>query len=991
MKDLIYYLIVALLAINLICQLINLYFSWKEINKNTPKQNNCQCKENNGLQQEFIRVVKLHENLLIQYEKANKVDNLPNAQTLLSNACMYVKNLLEDIKKLKAEKTQLYFDKLLLQAQLDTFKKVDYANLAGKLKKFKQIAVNKIIKEAVLNKKTINLTYELSKAENSIIGLNEDNQRLINTKTGLENKVNSLGEELNQEKINKEEFAKKLLELNEYLERPTSLAEKLTIPAKEKIKALQTEKQQLAKDEASLKVNLEVQVKLLERELAQAKLTDEEKEIIELIQKIRGSDKQIIAEELLKKLKTKKLENLPHLKNLPLVFVEAYEAINRMVEGIKETDKDMADLQTEIQADKDKINELERKTRELENKDRDTMILLQTANSQRDGIAAERDLLQTKVNELKDKVNQLELELKLLGNELAALQQQKNEAEKDTKKSQKDFEDRIKELEDTQLTPNELNIKQTLEEMFEITANEGIVRYNISEVERILAKLNAYNLNETPNLGKLPYNIANSNAASNYNGYNPYMVIIDDLYSINDFPEDIGDNQMVGCMDLTMFEERTSFYINRFKAYGKYGKASSAIVYKKNQNHLITHSLPNYRSIFVPNVSAELGRHTAFPKSERPLNPGEELLTIRLEELIDKAENVAELALVIRTIELGFSNTPPKDDRGIIPFLALREVKEITQTEQPLNYTPDESKGEEFAGYKYKTETKPAGYVLQKNEQLASINEDKTLKVNVPEKQIINVITYEDALEVKDLSSYTQYLFKQQLLKHEFDPEPYVLPNNNVIETYQQFQHAPYLNYVKNSDGTVYYPMCPEINLYLSDVEAIINDLETLLRDVYYRVINNPALFKTNLKTSIQGNLTDIEQGGKSSGIDKERSFQRIHETESQEQPLKTAVAETNREWGEYKANIFKNQSKETTQENVKFDKEVEKEESKKNKQRGEQRTISRDVVLDSKVLEFLGKTVDKFLIYKDIGKILDKHFYSMFEPLPTWEELEEM
>src|SRR5947209_6353901 len=133
---------------------------------------------------------------------------------------MYLKDLVENIKKLKIENKQLEFDKTILQTQLDTFKKVDYANLSQKLKKFKQIALIKFIKETVLNKKTINLTYELAKAENSLVNLNEDNQRLINTKNDLENKINSLGKELNQGKINKEEFAKKILELNNFLKRP---------------------------------------------------------------------------------------------------------------------------------------------------------------------------------------------------------------------------------------------------------------------------------------------------------------------------------------------------------------------------------------------------------------------------------------------------------------------------------------------------------------------------------------------------------------------------------------------------------------------------------------------------------------------------------------------------------------------------------------------------------------------------------------------------
>src|SRR5439155_134974 len=129
---------------------------------------------------------------------------------------------------------QLKFDKLLIQAQLDTFKKVDYAELSQKLSKFRKIALARLVKEVILDKKNVNLTYELAKAENTIISLGEDNQRLDDTKNDLEVKVNELETELNAGKINKEEFAKKLLELNEFLKRPTSLAEKLTeIPTSE--------------------------------------------------------------------------------------------------------------------------------------------------------------------------------------------------------------------------------------------------------------------------------------------------------------------------------------------------------------------------------------------------------------------------------------------------------------------------------------------------------------------------------------------------------------------------------------------------------------------------------------------------------------------------------------------------------------------------------------------------------------------------------------
>ena len=91
---------------------------------------------------------------------------------------MYIQNLLEDIKKLKVENKLLEGEKIAFQAQLDTFKKVDYAELSQKLSRFKKIASARLVKEVILDKKNINLTYELSKAENTIISMDEDNQRL---------------------------------------------------------------------------------------------------------------------------------------------------------------------------------------------------------------------------------------------------------------------------------------------------------------------------------------------------------------------------------------------------------------------------------------------------------------------------------------------------------------------------------------------------------------------------------------------------------------------------------------------------------------------------------------------------------------------------------------------------------------------------------------------------------------------------------------------
>ncbi|KLL03215.1 MAG: hypothetical protein MRERV_48c009 [Mycoplasmataceae bacterium RV_VA103A] len=464
---------------------------------------------------------------------------------------MYIQNLLEDIKKLKFENKQLEFDKTLLQTQLETFKKVDYADLSNKLSRMRKIALARLVKEAILDKRNVNLTYELAKAENSLTSLNEDNQHLINTKSDLENKVNDLEEALNSNKINKEELAKKLLELNDFLKRPISLAEKLTIPASDwtylhttleniakiseenlfsikqkeaQISKLQTEKEQLEKDKGSLQVDLAAHVKLLEEELAKAKLTPEEKEIIELIQKLRGEkdksgkflfnlfnkEKNLTEKTTLAELKTKKLEGLPHLNKMPSVFVLIYDKLMKKYEEIDNKQETINKLQNEINEARKKITKLESKIRELENKDRDTLILLQTANNQKDAIAAERDLLQTKIAELKNKVGQLELDLKLIQSELAKLRTQKSEAETNTETAKKKFEARIRELKNTQLTENEKNIIRNLQELFDLTATSGLTKTNLERVKSILIKLRTYNLTNNSNLNDLPVAIYNS-------------------------------------------------------------------------------------------------------------------------------------------------------------------------------------------------------------------------------------------------------------------------------------------------------------------------------------------------------------------------------------------------------------------------------------------------------------------------------------------------
>lgn len=656
---------------------------------------------------------------------------------------MYIEGLLESIKKLKTENKQLGFDKTLLKTQLETFKKVDYANLSSKLSQVRKMAFARLVKEVILDKKNVNLTYELAEAENSLTSLNEDNQRLINTKNDLENKVNDLAAELNSNQINKEEFAKKLLELNDFLKRPTSLAEKLTIPTsdwnylhttlgniakiseenlfsikqkEEQVNKLQTEREQLEKDKSGLQNDLAAHVKLLEDELAKARLTSEEKEIIELIQKLKGerdekkfyfSSNFNIEITTFEKLKTKKLENLPHLGKMPLAFVLIYEKLINKYSEIDNKQKTIDNLQLEIQQARTKIKKLENKIKELENKDRDTLLLLQTANSQRDGIAAERNLLQAKVEELKKRAGQLELELKLIQGELTNLKKQNKTNQVNVDQAQKNLEARIKELESRQLTSNELTILQTLQELFNLTSTSGLTKTNLARVKNLLIKLRTYSLRGNPNLGNLPvtiyesldalvhsqeitwekeaqaeekirvlekeinlqveeiqnlkgeknkllewlktyrqnivlhfpkgwgtfksqktYDFLNQHTGNyNYNGYNPYMVIIEDLPELNDFSKEIVNNLNDNSMDLTMFGDNTHFLINTFRSYSLERKTST-ILYKKNENRLNLNSHISYRSIFIASNSTELGRYTVFPKSKNPLNHGEELIIL---------------------------------------------------------------------------------------------------------------------------------------------------------------------------------------------------------------------------------------------------------------------------------------------------------------------------------------------------------------------------
>ncbi|CAG8599433.1 6043_t:CDS:2, partial [Racocetra persica] len=334
---------------------------------------------------------------------------------------------------------------------------------------------------------------------------------------------------------------------------------------------------------------------------------------------------------------------------------------------------------------------------------------------------------------------------------------------------------------------------------------------------------------------------------------------------------------------------------------------------------------------------------------------------------IDKAFDIDDLNKAVKAIETGTMTAagpippiPPDIKIGIIPFQSNPQVKEVKTKEESLNYVPKydldptNNTREVFSHFIYKEEVKPASYTLQENEQLVKINPDNSLTVNIPQKQIIDIVTFEPTLEIKDESSYTVYLLRQQSSKSEFNLDLTTL-GTATIETYEQFKlnvlrtiskdylkitknkhdpsfvkieltnlcsfvekylqneplgrdkrhliellknikvelvshksffwdriqkyvetpesnipPAPYLTpeisywlqrvrdfisfryapYLAKDPLTNTYPMCPNINLYLSDVEAIVGDLEILLRDLYYK--HKALLFKTQKKENIK-------------------------------------------------------------------------------------------------------------------------------------------
>lgn len=155
---------------------------------------------------------------------------------------------------------------------------------------------------------------------------------------------------------------------------------------------------------------------------------------------------------------------------------------------------------------------------------------------------------------------------------------------------------------------------------------------------------------------------------------------------------------------------------------------------------------------------------------------------------------------------------------GKIPFWAFREEKESKQEEKDLTYQPDASKDEFLVGYKYREETKPANYVLQPNERNKTLNADGTQTVEIPEKKIIETVTYQPntGYEVKDFASYQKYLEDLKILaEEEFDSRPYYI-YTSIIDSYESFK----LNVIKTGryDYLVLFGRIPDQKARLTNL-----------------------------------------------------------------------------------------------------------------------------------------------------------------------------
>ena len=234
-----------------------------------------------------------------------------------------------------------------------------------------------------------------------------------------------------------------------------------------------------------------------------------------------------------------------------------------------------------------------------------------------------------------------------------------------------------------------------------------------------------------------------------------------------------------------------------------------------------------------------------------------------------------------------------------------------------------------------------------------------------------------------DLKLYHPNFWKRiekYLKKIELPPTPPELPQDikiwlDRVSDFIDFSYAP-------------FPKPYNYSLYLRDKLAILNDLEILLREVYQKFLANPQNFlkltSNKLLTTTFTNQNWGENTSRQKGTSKEKFLEKRSEMDSFEQPLKGYEAENNKEWWRFKALIFKNQGVENIKDKLVFDKATDKETGGRQGRRGETKTISREIDprVEAKLLEVVANLVDRFVIYKNIGAILDKHFWTIGEIL---------
>ncbi|RHZ36151.1 hypothetical protein [endosymbiont GvMRE of Glomus versiforme] len=59
-------------------------------------------------------------------------------------------------------------------------------------------------------------------------------------------------------------------------------------------------------------------------------------------------------------------------------------------------------------------------------------------------------------------------------------------------------------------------------------------------------------------------------------------------------------------------------------------------------------------------------------------------------------------------------------------------------------------------------------------------------------------------------------------------------------------------------------------------------------------------------------------------------------------------------------------------------------------KQKGEAKKATSEGTINNELLYSLKRKMYESTTYKNIKKTLDKHFFTMYKPLATWEELED-